>query len=256
MEGNLNDWTIFRRYVHGEAWEANTSSVCIDFFKRFGKGTFIDVGANIGMIFVPVVQKAQCSGIAIDASPTNFSYLAANCMRNLPPFSYKLNHVAVGQETGKVWFDMGSINFGDHKVSPNGTVEVNLARFDDLYDASDLSKPILVKLDIQGYEPEFLAGAKNLLANCDALLMEYSPFGKKGDEWIDDYDRAITSNFTKMLRYDTLGRIDLQSDDDIVRVDRSTLDDLKRSISARQWRNIAEGHENIMLFRTRGDPSR
>ena len=250
IEGNLNDWTIFRRYVHGHAWETNTSSICIDYFKRYGKGTFIDIGANIGMIFIPVVQSSESFGVAVEASPKNFSYLATNCMRNLPADSYKLNRVAVGAKAGKVKFNDSSINFGDHRVSENGAIEVDLVRFDDLADARNFPKPILIKLDIQGSEPEFLAGATNLLANCDSMIMEYSPFEEKGFDWIGDYDRAIIENFSKMVRYDKLGCRELPLGSAFVNVDQTALDDLKRSISARKWRNLTEGHENIMLFRT------
>ena len=93
IEGNLNDWTIFWRYVHGQVWENNTSRICIDYFNRYGQGTFIDVGANIGMIFIPVVQKSGSLGLAIEASPTTFAHLATNCARNLAKDAYKLHYL-------------------------------------------------------------------------------------------------------------------------------------------------------------------
>jgi FkbM family methyltransferase len=248
IEGNLNDWTIFRRYLHGQAWETSTAALCVDYFKRYGKGTFVDVGANIGMIFIPVVQRSECFGVAIDASPINFSYLATNCRRNLPATSYKLSHVAVGNRSGKVCFDISGVNFGNHRVSDNGTTQVDLIRFDDLHDARDFPKPILIKLDIQGYEPEFLAGAPNLLMVCDALLLEYSPFGEKSHDWIEDYDRTILENFARIVRYDTMGNRELPPESAFLEASQSVLDEIKRSISMRKWNDPKEGHENILLL--------
>jgi len=250
IEGNLNDWTIFRRYVQGQAWETTTSNICVDYFKRYGKGTFIDVGANIGMIFIPVVRKSGSFGVAVDASPINFSYLTANCMRNLSAGSYKLHRVAVGDRAGKVRFDVSSVNFGDHRVSQSGGIEVDVVRFDDLQDACSLARPVLIKLDIQGYEPEFLAGATNLLAVCDAMLLEYSPFGEKNYNWLGDHDRAIVENFSRIVRHDAMRYQELPPESTFVEVNQAVLDEIKRSILARKWNDPKEGHENILLFRT------
>lgn len=250
IEGNLNDWTIFRRYVQGNVWEINTASICIDYFKRYGKGTFIDVGANIGMIFIPVIQSSGSSGIAIDASPKNYQYLATNCLRNLSPTSYTLHHVAVGDAAGKVRFNDSSTNFGDHRVSDDGAIEVDVIRFDDLVETRNLPKPILIKLDIQGYEPEFLAGATTLLSNCSAMLLEYSPFTKKDPDWVSVYDQAIITNFSRMVRYDTMHYGGLPSEGAFITIDQPALDRVKHDISTRKWTNIREGHENIILFST------
>jgi FkbM family methyltransferase len=250
IAGNPNDWTIFRRYVHGQSWESSTSAICIDFFRRHGPGTFVDVGANIGMIFIPVVKEANCFGVAIEASPINFSDLAVNCMRNLPIQSYKLNHVAVGDRAGKIRFDVSGVNFGNHRVSESGNIEVQAACFDELYDARNFAKPVLVKVDIQGHEPEFLAGAENLLSACDALILEYSPFGQKGYDWVEGYDRRILQFFSRMARYGDRTSDALHIENSAVKLDRNALDKLKEDISARKWADMREAHENIMLFRT------
>lgn len=249
MEGSLNDWTIFRRYVHGEAWESATANICIDYFRRYGAGTFVDVGANIGMIFIPVVREAGAFGVAVDASPVNFGFLAANCLRNLPASAYRLHHVAVGDRPGAVKFDMSSENFGDHRVAETGGVEVEVVRFDDIEDAGGYARPILVKLDIQGYEPEFVAGASMLLAAADAMLLEYSPFGEKGRNWISEYDKALTQNFTHVVRFDEMGARALPPEASYVALTQGVLDEIKQSIAGRDWTDPKDGHENILLLR-------
>lgn len=248
LEGNVNDWTIFRRYVHGEAWGQPISDLCIDFFRKRGKGTFIDVGANIGTIFIPVVSKSGSFGIAIDASPENFSYLANNCMRNLRPASYELHGVAVGDRPGKVQFDTSSINFGDHKVSSVGNIEVDVMRFDDMCDVRKLMKPILVKVDIQGYEGEFMSGAPTLLKACDAMIIEYSPFCRDDPSWISEVDRTILQNFSYVSFFQESGGRAMPGD--FVALSQKTLDDSKHRIAAKKWHHPKDGHENVLLVRS------
>ena len=124
-----------------------------------------------------------------------------------------------------------------------------VVRFDDIEDAQRLAKPVLVKLDIQGYEPEFVAGASKLLAAADAMLLEYSPFGEKGREWISDYDKALTQNFTHVVRFDEMGARALPPEASYVELTQGVLDEIKQSIAGRDWADPKDGHENILLLR-------
>ena len=249
IEGNLNDWTIFRRYVHGEVWEEGTSKLCIDFFRRFGTGTFVDVGANIGMIFIPVLQQTGCRGIAIEASPVNFDYLRSNCARNLPADRVRLLNFAVGDANGTVRFETSTTNFGDHKVSESGGIEVDCKRFDDVAPDCNLQPPILAKVDIQGSELRFFRGASAFLKRLDGLILEYSPFDPsiRGD--IAAYDATIRDNFTKMAMIRELPEKAIPAPEGLADVTQDALDRMKEKISARTWTNAAEGHENILLLK-------
>ena len=98
--------------------ESNTSDVCVNFFDKFGCGTFVDVGANIGMIFIPVLSRSGCAGLAVEASPINFSWLQNNCNKNLPLQSVKLLNIAAGDHNGSVQLDANTINSETIKSLP------------------------------------------------------------------------------------------------------------------------------------------
>jgi len=55
-----------------------------------------------------------------------------------------------------------------------GTVEVRSARLDELMSVSDLVRPVLLKLDVQGYELEAVKGAAGLMSSVDAVITECS----------------------------------------------------------------------------------
>jgi hypothetical protein len=51
---------------------------------------------------------------------------------------------------------------------------VAINRLDTLIDASNLNKPILVKVDVQGFEKQVIAGGKELLSHVDYIIIEVS----------------------------------------------------------------------------------
>jgi hypothetical protein len=53
-------------------------------------------------------------------------------------------------------------------------ITVPVARLDDYLDRIDLQPPVLLKLDVQGYEAAVLRGATQTLARVDFLLCELS----------------------------------------------------------------------------------
>lgn len=53
-------------------------------------------------------------------------------------------------------------------------VPVNVRTLDEWLMAEQLARPVLLKLDVQGFEGEVLRGARHLLLECDELLVECS----------------------------------------------------------------------------------
>lgn len=51
---------------------------------------------------------------------------------------------------------------------------IKIRKLDQILKNKKLKKPILVKIDVQGYELEVLKGAKKILSNIDFLLLEVS----------------------------------------------------------------------------------
>src|SRR5262249_13776866 len=89
-----------------------------------------------------------------------------NCDGHIPffPNEYSLASSALPLKTGKV------PSFGQLRhLRP---IDVPVVRLDTLLRDSELRGPILLKLDLQGFELEALKGAEETLAHCDNVLVE------------------------------------------------------------------------------------
>jgi FkbM family methyltransferase len=142
--------------------------------------TFVDVGANIGLmsLFVAHRLKGNCKVIAFEPNPKTRELLEFNVRLN------KLNCVkvesyAIGaeQRKGRIYDQWiagrGSASLIEPEVVA-GSSEIEETSL-DLYFALR-EKISLIKIDIEGYELNALKGAENILKieNPPALIIEYS----------------------------------------------------------------------------------
>jgi FkbM family methyltransferase len=144
----------------------------------------IDVGANIGyyaIMFASLVGR-EGSVLCIEPEPDNLIELKRNVTGN------KLTNVeilgaAAGEKVGRVSFSRG-IN-GRVASELNGHLDVDMVLLDSLvYDKIDL-----IKIDVEGYEGQVLAGAQRILADLHPnLFVEVHPdllIGYSTNEVID-----------------------------------------------------------------------
>ena len=65
------------------------------FFAPTG-GTYLDIGANIGLMTVPFARDPRIRCLAFEPDPTNFGFLQRNIApRNAPASSAELHQVAL-----------------------------------------------------------------------------------------------------------------------------------------------------------------
>ena len=137
-----------------------------------GGDTVVDVGANIGTLTLTAARLVGPTGFvrSIEAHPRTFAYLAANVALN-PFTNIQLVQCAVGRDRGTVAFS--DSKFDDvNRVSTVG-ITVPLERLDEL--VADLTSIRLLKVDVEGFEPQVLAGAGAMLARTDAVFIEWAP---------------------------------------------------------------------------------
>lgn len=120
-------------------------------------GTFLDLGANIGLYTLPMAHKAGPNGrvLAIDANPNIVKTLGFNVQAS------KLNNIsiaciAVGEKNKKVRLEMRK---DDHAIvetheDPNGNVD--MLPLQDIIDAFGITQIDTLKADIEGYEDRAL----------------------------------------------------------------------------------------------------
>ncbi|MEW5685782.1 MAG: FkbM family methyltransferase [Pseudomonadota bacterium] len=124
--------------------------------------TFIDVGANIGAIALPVSRQAK-RVIAIEAHPDLANILKQNVHEN-EITNIDVIHAAAGATRGDVNFPAMPLdstgNFGMSGFGREGElIKIQMMTLDEI------SPPdtAMIKVDVEGYEHEVLAGAKDTL---------------------------------------------------------------------------------------------
>jgi FkbM family methyltransferase len=143
---------------------------------------FVDVGANVGSFSVVAARIVGPAGrvIAVEPVPEVAALLEASAARNglahLRVVRSALGRVA-GRATMQIQASSGISYLGapHHRQADDhirGEVDVPVERLDDLLAREDAPAPALVKIDVEGREPDVLAGAANTLAVGAAFVVE------------------------------------------------------------------------------------
>jgi FkbM family methyltransferase len=139
---------------------------------------FLDVGANYGghsVLFLSVGIPI----IAFEPNQTCLSYFKTVCELN--GFTGRWEQVAVGNGTGHIelvypeketWLGSVSSDVALNLKKSNfvKTERVPLKTLDD-YCGDIPHNKVLIKIDVEGYEPEVIRGASKLLRNCKPKLI-------------------------------------------------------------------------------------
>ena len=154
-------------------------------FEKAGFKTLVDVGANTGAFsFAMRLMLPECQIYAFEPLPDCFKALERN-LGSLGRFKGFCS--AIGERSGEVSFyrsqqsaSSSLLPMGDlHRQAFPWTAELSrvnvpLAKLDDFLPQMQLLKPMLLKIDVQGYEDKVLQGADGVLSQADYLLTEVS----------------------------------------------------------------------------------
>jgi len=141
---------------------------------------FADVGANVGAFTVLAAGVAGARAIAFEPSPDTYESLSRNIRLNGLQDRVRAVHAALGRSEGRIQLSvgLGTENFVAVSPSAGGTVSVRLTSLD-----AELSgaPPVLLKVDVEGYETEVFAGASSTLARPElqAIIVEKNDIGSR-----------------------------------------------------------------------------
>lgn len=129
--------------------------------------TFLDIGANIGLMSVIASKQVGANGIvyAVEANPNTVPILQTNIDLNACK-NVEVIPVALSDASGTaVLFENWEVNRGGASLISQSNEEqgfdVKMERLDDLFDENT---PVqLVKIDVEGFEPQVLRGGMNWL---------------------------------------------------------------------------------------------
>jgi FkbM family methyltransferase len=182
--GSVFDQSIVLNYAEKRTWCSVENRFFVDFFARHGRGTYLDIGANIGLTTIPVARNPAVTCLAFEPEPSNFGYLKRNIRTNCPRGNVRLFQLALSDHFGKSNLTLSPTNKGDHRLEMGGctsavsgplsSVSVDVARLDDIVQGFD--SPLAAKVVAQGSEVHILAGGHNTLARAEALVFEFYPY--------------------------------------------------------------------------------
>jgi FkbM family methyltransferase len=147
--------------------------------------TVIDVGANAGQFTV------ACANVFSGVTVHSFEPIPdciAKLTRNVSKLgSVRVYPVALGEQIGEIAFHINSLSqsssiltLGDRhrrafpRAREINTIKVRLSTLDVEMGSVLLQAPVLLKVDVQGYELQVLHGATKTLERVDFILLEAS----------------------------------------------------------------------------------
>ena len=132
-------------------------------------GTLVDVGAHIGFVVIAIARaRPDVRVVALEPHPGNVDRLLGNVALN-PGVEVEIEPVAAGRVPGQAMLsDEAGEGTDYHRIvapGSNGSIEIGVETLDRLAGERGIDRIDVLKLDVEGHEPEALAGAAELLAD-------------------------------------------------------------------------------------------
>ena len=167
---------------------------------------FIDIGANIGSYTILASAEAGATTIAIEPIPQTFEYLKQNILLNKIGNNATALNIGLGKQEGTLKFTKHH-DTGNH-VATNADTDTTDVAVNTLDNILTGQCPLLLKIDVEGFETQVLKGAANTLACVDlkAVIIELNGAGDKYGFSDDDIHLLLLANGFKVMRYNPFKR--------------------------------------------------
>lgn len=141
---------------------------------------FLDVGANVGSYTVLASGAVGARSVAVEPVPATFAHLLRNVAVNALQDRVHCRQCGLAAREGRLRFSAGldTVNHVLTEAERLPAVEVPVTTLDVLM-GDDV--PALVKIDVEGYEHDVVAGAQRTLADGRllAVIMETNGSGSR-----------------------------------------------------------------------------
>ncbi len=146
--------------------------------------TFLDIGANVGYYSALALARLGPHGrvVAVEPDPESFAYLRRTIAANGENRVTLVNKgLAAAPGTLRLYRNLS--NRGDNRFYANDlagdSIEAEVARADDLLAGLGIDRVDCIKMDVQGFEGQVLAGLERTIRNSGSLVMlsEFWPWG-------------------------------------------------------------------------------
>ena len=141
---------------------------------------FIDIGANVGSYTVLAGGHIGANVISIEPVPKTFEHLQRNIAINQMDNNVRAYNIALGSEKGQLSFTT-SLDTMNHvaTATDTDTIQVPVDSLDTIMENEE--DPVLLKIDVEGFETHVLSGASSTLARnkLKAIIIELNGSGEK-----------------------------------------------------------------------------
>ncbi len=170
---------------------------------------FVDVGANAGVYTILASAAIGAKSISLEPNPSTFDWLKRNIRLNDLEGLVELHNACAGKGEGVVGFDVSGQDTTNHVCeSASTSTQVLNVPVIALDQCIGVKCPILIKIDVEGFESTVLAGAGRILSDPGllALIVELSDDCIRYGFGLDDAHNAIMSNGFQPASYDPFTR--------------------------------------------------
>jgi FkbM family methyltransferase len=181
--GSPNDYSLFGQFMRDRDYSPGLVKVLKDGFAGNYRGTFIDIGANIGLVTIPLAKLGiHCE--VFEPEPLVYRLLSWNLAFAGVEDKVTAYHFGLFDKDTTLTLSRNPWNYGDNRLNLEKSgdadqclTEVPLHRLDDIIDPSTIKQPLVVKIDIQGAEFRMLEGGRQVLSQAQVIVMEFWPGG-------------------------------------------------------------------------------
>lgn len=169
--------------------------------------TFFDVGANAGSYTILASGICGSRTLSFEPSPDTYEILAKNVNLNRLSDKVKILNSGVGNDQIILTFTSGHDTTNHVIIEPTvnqKSISVPVVKLDSYLN----QQPILLKIDVEGFENEVIKGAKKLLAQnwVKAVIIELNGSGRRyGFNDTVIHQKLISLNF-RPYQYEPFSR--------------------------------------------------
>lgn len=171
--------------------------------------TFFDIGANIGSYTLLASGICKANSVAFEPVASTFDILAQNIALNQLQDKVILKNAAAGAREGNILFSTGEDTtnhvIADDEPGDPESITVPVLTVDAL---AVNQPPLLVKIDVEGFETEVLKGMPQLLDSSilKAIIIELNGSGDRYGFNDDAIHQLLISKGFRPCSYDPFSR--------------------------------------------------
>ena len=189
--------THFEKFIDDEGnYQKEQFDCVVKYIKPENKGLFIDIGAHVGL-WSRMAQKVGFKDIlAIEPDEKNYECLDKNLNK---AFISRLG-LSDKKTTGKIKSEKENNSGANYLIDGQDfPVEPFDRYFSFIKDEFDLTKQILIKIDVQGYEDKVVKGMTNFIKQYKPIIIV--------EQWLDGKEDLRATEYCASLGMKVLEKI-------------------------------------------------